>query len=183
MRNCIVLAVLLVAPVVLAQEAGDKKKAASGGGAAIEKARTVVDAADKAYNAQDVPALLALLDKSYFGAGPTVMAKQDDLAAAKIEFERELQRAGTLKREGITLRGDEDGDTVWYIADYLYVPKVGPGVLPVRRKIRTSGIVVRRGKEWKIAMWHTQFPQQDPPIASPPVHTTMPGPAPAAPAK
>jgi hypothetical protein len=175
MRKLTVLLVL-VAGMAHAEEA-DKKKA----GGAVEKARAVVDASDKAFNDRDAAALIALLDKSYFGAGPTLSAKQDDLAAAKVDFERELARGGKLTRESITMHPDDAGNTVWYIADYTYVPKVGPGVLPVHRKVRQSGVVVKRGKDWKIAEWHTAFPMPDPPApAAPP--PAAPG-APAAPKK
>jgi hypothetical protein len=169
-----IAAVLLVAAAASAEEAGEKAEKKKPGSPSVEKARAVVDAADKAYNEQNVNALVALLDKSYFGAGPTVGAKQDSLEAARAEFTRELTHGGRLTRDAINLHGDDDGDTVWYIADYTYVPKVGPGVLPVRRKIRTSGVVIRRGKEWKIAEWHTTFPAPDPAV-SPNPHTALQG--------
>jgi hypothetical protein len=164
---------LLVAAAAGAQE---KKSAA-----AVDKARAALDASDKAFNDHDLAAFLALLDKSYFAAGPTIGSRHEDLAAAKTDFEKEFARGGRITRDAITLRSDDDGDVVWFIADYTYVPKVGPGVLPVHRKVRESGVLIKRGKDWKIAMWHTAFPAPDMP-PTPPAAGATPPPA-AAPVK
>ncbi|HWE29837.1 MAG TPA: hypothetical protein VHB97_17625, partial [Polyangia bacterium] len=68
---------------------------------------------------------------------------------------------GHITRDGLTIKADEDGDSAWYIADYTFVPKVPPGALPVHRKMRESGMLVKRGKEWKFAMTHMSLVQPD----------------------
>ncbi len=153
MRNVTFAAVLLVAGVAFAQGTKGKDAAAA--------AKAALDKADEAFNAHDAKALAAMLDKSFFGEGPTVSAKFDSPEAMATHLEGLLAKGGRLNREGLTIKADDDGDTAWYIADYVFVPKVGPGVLPVHRKMRESGVLVKHGKEWKFAMTHMSVVQPD----------------------
>jgi hypothetical protein len=154
MRNVTFACVLLVAGVASAQ--GSKSKSAA------EAAKATIDKADELFNAQNTKGLAALFDKSYFGAGAAVSDKYDSPEAVTSMLEQMLTKGGGhLNREGLTIKADDDGDTAWYIADYVFIPKVGPGMLPVHRKLRESGVLVRRGKEWKYAMTHTSVVQPD----------------------
>jgi len=154
MRNVTFAATLLVAGVAFAQGGSKAKDATAGATAAI-------DAADKAFNAHDAKALAAMVDKSFFGSGPTVSAKFDSPEAFTKHIEEMAAKGGRLVREGLTVKPDEDGNSAWYIADYTFIPKVPPGALPVHRKMRESGVLVRHGKEWKFAMTHMSVLQPD----------------------
>jgi ketosteroid isomerase-like protein len=153
MRNVTVAVVLLVAGAAFAQ--GTKGKDATAG------ATAAIDAADKAFNAHDAKALAAMIDKSFFGEGPTVSAKFDTAEAFDKHIEEMAAKGGRLIRDGLTVKPDEDGNSAWYIADYTFIPKVPPGALPVHRKMRESGVLVKHGKEWKFAMTHMSVVQPD----------------------
>jgi len=155
MRNVTFAVVLMVGGVAGAQ--GPKAKDAVAG------AKAALDKADEAFNAHDAKAMAAMLDKSYFGVGPFISAKQPDVEAARAAIEQQAAAGGHLTRDGLTLKTDEDGDTAWYIADYTFVPKVPPGVLAIHRKLREAGVLVRHGKEWKLAMRGVSWVQPDPP--------------------
>ena len=153
MRN-VTFAVVLLAAATAGAEAQKAKDATAGAKAALDKA-------DEAFNAHDAKALAAMLDKSFFGEGPTVSAKFDSPEAMATHLEALAAKGGHLTRDGLTLKPDDDGNSVWYVADYTFVPKVGPGVLPVHRKMRESGVLVKHGKEWKFAMTHMSIVQPD----------------------
>jgi ketosteroid isomerase-like protein len=159
MRNVTFAIVLLVAATAAAQ----KKEAA------VAAAKEAIDKADAAFNAHDAKALGAMLDKSYFGAGATVSAKADSPEIAVEQLTKMLARGGNMSRTAISIKAADDGATAWYIADYVFVPKVPPGALPVHRKMRESGVLVKRGKEWKFALTHMSMVQQDenPPVVPP----------------
>jgi hypothetical protein len=138
--------------------------------AACSAAKALLDKADAAFNAGDAKGLEALLDASFFGSGPYVSAGWPDLATAKAYLEKTLAQGGRLTRDQITLHGDDDGDTVWFVADYTFIPKVPPGVLPIHRKMRHAGTVVRRGPAWKFASVGISIvaPDPSPPPPTPP---------------
>ncbi len=169
MRNVTFAVVLLVAGAAAAQ--GTKSK---GGGAAEAAAKAAIDKADEAFNAHDAKALAAMLDKSFFGEGPTLSAKFDTEEAMAKHLEEMMAKGGRLTREGLTVKTDEDGDTAWYIAEYVFIPKVPPGALPVHRKMRESGVLVKRGKEWKFAMTHMSVVQPDENVQMGPPTTAAP---------
>ena len=156
MRN-VTFALLLVAGTATAQ--GTKTRSA----AAVTAATAALDKADAAFNAHDAKALGAMLDKGYFGQGPTVSAKYDSPEAMTEHLTAMLAKGGRLTREALTIKADDDGGTAWYIANYIFIPKVPPGALPVHRKMRESGVLVKRGKDWKFAMLHMSQVQQDEP--------------------
>ena len=159
MRNMILGAALLVAGNAFAQ--AKAKDAAAGAKAAIDKA-------DELFNAHDAKGLGAMIDDSFFGEGPFVSAKFPDAASFRTHIEKMLAEGGRMTRDGLTIKPDPDGNSAWYIADYTFVPKVPPGALPIHRKIRESGALVRHGKEWKFAMIHVSYVQLDPPPPPPP---------------
>ena len=148
------------------------------GGKTEEEARRTgaLDKADEAFNKADAKALTAMLDKTYFGGGPNNSAKFDSPEAMGEHFAKILAHGGHITRNAVTIKADDDGNSVWYIAEYVFVPKVGPGVLPVRRPMRESGVLVRRGKDWKFAMLHMSQLQPDPPAeaTAPPPPVTPP---------
>ena len=166
MRNVTFALVLLVGGVAGA-EAQKGKDAAAGAKAAIDKA-------DEAFNAHDAKALAAMVDKSYFGEGPTVSAKFDSPEAFTKHIEEMAAKGGRLIREGLTIKPDEDGNSAWYIADYTFIPKVPPGALPVHRKMRESGVLVKHGKDWKFAMTHMSVVQPDDNVQMGPPSTAAP---------
>jgi hypothetical protein len=153
MRN-VTFALVLLAAGTAGAEAQKSKDAAKAATAALDKS-------DEAFNAHDAKALSAMLDKTYFGAGPTVSAKYDSTEAMTTNLDALLAKGGHITRESLTLKADDDGGAAWYVADYTFIPKVPPGALPVHRKMRESGVLVKRGKEWKFAMTHMSLVQQD----------------------
>ena len=167
MRNVTFALVLLVGGAAWAQ--GQKGK----GAAAEAAAKAVIDKADQAFNAGDAKGLIALVDKSYFGEGPTVSAKFDYEQFVE-HITKMLAKGGHLAREGLTVKPDDDGGAAWYIADYLFVPKVPPGALPVRRKMRESGVLVKKGKDWKFVMTHMSMVQPDEDAGPTPPTTAAP---------
>jgi len=152
MRNVTFAVVMLVAVGAGAQKGKD----------ATAGARAAIDKADEAFNAHDAKALGAMLDKTFFSEGPTVSAKFDTAEAMKTHLEQMAAAGGRMTRDGLTVKAEEDGDTAWYVADYTFIPKVPPGAMPVHRKMREAGVLVKRGKEWKFAMWHMSAVQPDP---------------------
>jgi ketosteroid isomerase-like protein len=170
MRNVTFALVLLVGGVASAQGKG---KGAGGEAAAEAAAKATIDKADAAFNTGDAKALIALVDKSYFGEGPTVSAKLDyDQFADHIT--KMLAKGGHLTRDGLTVKADEDGGAAWYIADYTFVPKVPRGALPVRRKMRESGALVKKGRDWKFVMTHMSMVQPDEDAGPTPPTTAAP---------
>jgi hypothetical protein len=167
MRNVTFALVLLVAGSAAAEHDKGSKDAAAAAKAAIDKA-------DELFNKGDAKALGALLDKSFFGEGPTVSAKFDSPEAMTTHLEAMLAKGGHLIRDGLTVKPDEDGGSAWYIADYTFVPKVPPGALPVRRKMRESGVLMKHGKEWKFAMTHMSIVQPDENVQMGPPSTAAP---------
>ena len=156
MRNVTFAVVLaMVAGAGAAQADKDKAKDAAAA------AKAAIDKADEAFNAHDAKALGAMLDKSYFGEGATISAKYDSPEAMIEHMTAMLAKGGRIIREGLTIKADEDGGSAWYIAEYTFIPKVSPGALPMRRPIRESGVLVKRGKEWKFAMTHMSMVQAD----------------------
>ena len=153
MRNVTFALILLAAGSAAAEKEKGKDAAAA--------AKAAIDKADEAFNAHDAKALGAMLDKSYFGEGPTVSAKFDSPEAMMTHLEGMLAKGGRLIRDGLTIKPDEDGGSAWYIADYTFIPKVPPGALPVHRKMRESGVLMKRGKDWKFAMTHMSVVQPD----------------------
>jgi hypothetical protein len=169
MRNMTFALVVLLAGAAQADKDKPKDAAAA--------AKATLDKADEAFNKQDAKGLTAMLDKTYFGGGPTNSSKFDSPETMGVHFAEMLAHGGHLTRNAVTIKADEDGGTAWYIAEYLFVPKVGPGVLPVRRPMRESGVLVKRGKDWKFAMLHMSQLQPDPPPAektAPPPPVTPP---------
>lgn len=162
MRNVTFALVLLVAAAAQA----DKDKAKD----AAAAARAALDKADELFNAHDAKGLGAMLDKSYFGGGAEMSNKYDSPEAMTERMTAMLAKGGHLTRNALVIKADDDGGSAWYIAEYVFIPKVGPGVLPVRRPMRESGVLVKRGKEWKFAMTHMSMPQPDstPPTPLPP---------------
>jgi hypothetical protein len=145
--------VFLVAGAAQAEKDKAKDAAAS--------AKAAIDKADELFNAHDAKALGAMIDKSYFGEGATLSAKYDSPEAVIEMLTAMLAKGGRLVREGLTVKADDDGGTAWYIADYLFIPKVPPGALPVRRPMRESGVLMKRGKDWKFVMTHMSMVQAD----------------------
>jgi ketosteroid isomerase-like protein len=170
MRNVMVAVALLVgtgsgaawaqpaAKETAVKEPAVKESAKAKG--AVAAAQAVLDKVDAAFNAGDAKAMMAFFDKSYFGEGPTVSAKFD-YDGMLDHMTKMLAKGGRVTREGLTVRADDDGGAAWYIADYIFVPKVPPGALPVRRKMRESGVLVKKGKEWKVVMTHMSLVQLD----------------------
>jgi ketosteroid isomerase-like protein len=165
---------LLALPAVAAED--DKSKH---GGPAETAVRATLDKADDAFNKGDAKALTALFDKAFFFGGQ-YMTGRFDADAAKADVEKTFANGpiGRLTRGDTTVHVDETGDAAWYIAEYMMVPKVGPGMLPVHRKMRESGVLVKHGKEWKLAMVHVSQLQPDPvrPGAPPPGAPATPPP-------
>ncbi|MCU1282827.1 MAG: SnoaL-like domain [bacterium] len=157
MRNVTFAVVLLVVAGGAGAAQADKDKAKD----AATAAKAAIDKSDEAFNAHDAKALGAMLDKSYFGEGPTISAKFDSPEPMIAHLTEMLAKGGRLMRDGLTVKADEDGGTAWYIADYVFIPKVPPGALPVRRPMRESGVLVKRGKEWKFVMTHMSMVQAD----------------------
>lgn len=166
MRN-VTLAVVLLAAGTAGAEKEKVKEAAAAAKAALDKA-------DEAFNAHDAKALVAMLDKSYFGGGSTVSAKYDSPEAMATQLEAMLAKGGRITRDGVIFKADDDGGSAWYVADYTFVPKVPPGALPVHRRLRESGVLVRRGKEWKFAMTHLSLVQLDEAAPMAPPSTAAP---------
>ena len=146
--------------------------------AAVAAAEKAIDKMDAAYNAHDGKTLAAMLDKGYIGAGPFVGTKVEGYEASKAHLESEMAAGGRIQRQALTVKADDDGDTAWYIADYLYIPKVPPGALPMRKPMREAGVLVRRGKEWKLAMSTEAMLQLAPRKPAPPPGPTAPRTAP-----
>jgi hypothetical protein len=134
---------------------------------AAEAAKIALGRADEAFNTHDAKAFLTLFDKDLVAWGPTVTAKYEGLPSWKEHIEKMLADGGRITRSATVAKSDADGNTVWYVADYTFVPKVPPGALPVRRPMRESGVLVRRGKDWKFAFVHLSFVQPDPPAKPP----------------
>lgn len=155
MRNVTFALLFLVAGAAQADKDKDKAKDAAAA------AKAAIDKADEAYNAHDAKAIGAMLDKSFFGEGPTLSAKFDTPETMIEHLTTMLAKGGRLTRNALTVKADDDGGTAWYIADYLFIPKVPPGALPVRRPMREAGVLVKRGKEWKFTMWHMSMVQPD----------------------
>jgi hypothetical protein len=166
---------LLALPAVAAEEEKGKR---GGGEAAVAAARLALDKADEAFNKGDARALVALFDKGFFYGGANISGRTNDAETAKSDMEKMFANGpiGKLTRGDTLVHVDETGDAAWYIAEYMFVPKVGPGVLPVHRKLRESGVLLKHGKDWKFAMVHQSQLQPDP-VKPPPA----PAPAPAAP--
>ncbi len=160
MRNVTLVLVMLVAGAAGAQKGNAK--------GAVAAATAVLDKADEAFNAHDAKALEAMLDKGWFGEGATVSAKFENPEAFKAHLEQMAAQGGHMTRDGLMIKADDDGDTAWYVADYTFIPKVPPGALPVHRKMRESGVLVRHGKDWKFALWHMSQVQLDPTPPPPP---------------
>jgi ketosteroid isomerase-like protein len=170
--------VLLALPAFAAEE--EKGKRYGGSEAAVAAVRLMLDKADEAFNHGDAKALIANFDKGFFFGGATLSTRQD-VEAAKADVEKMFANGPTAKitRGDTTIHVDETGDSAWYIAEYVLVPKVGPGVLPVHRKMRESGVLVKHGKDWKFAMVHLSQVQPDPQKPAPPPAPAAPAPAPA----
>lgn len=151
--------IVTLALVVLVAGAAQADKDRSKDAAA--EAKAAIDKADQAFNAHDAKALGAMLDKSFFGEGPTLSAKYDSPEAMVTMLTEMLAKGGRLLREGLTIKADESGDAAWFIADYLFVPKVPPGALPMRRPMRESGVLIKKGREWKFAVTHMSMVQPD----------------------
>jgi hypothetical protein len=162
MRNVTFALVLLVAAAAQAEK--DKAKDAAAA------AKAALDKSDELFNAHDAKALGALLDKSYFGGGPEMSNKYDSPEAMTERMTVMLAKGGRITRNALVIKADDDGGAAWYIAEYTFIPKVGPGVLPMRRPMRESGVLVKRGKDWKFAMTHMSLVQPDttPPAPVPP---------------
>jgi hypothetical protein len=163
---------LLALPAVAAED----EKGKHGDVAAAVKA--ALDKADDAFNTGNAKALTAMFDKGFFYGG-AYMTGRMDLEAAKADLEKSFANGpiGRLTRGDTTIHVDETGDAAWYIAEYLMVPKVGPGQLPVHRKMRESGVLLKHGKEWKFAMVHVSQLQPDPiRPAAPPAAAATPAP-------
>jgi Domain of unknown function (DUF4440) len=171
MRN-VTFAVVLMASAVAGAQGQNPGKAKE----AAVAAKATIDKIDEAFNAHDAKTIGTMLDKSFFAEGPNVSAKYDLPEAFRTHLEQMTAQGGRITRDGMTLKTDDDGGAAWYIADYTFVPKVPPGALPVRRKMRESGVLVRRGKEWKVAMWHMSAVQPDP--ETPPAPTGQATPPP-----
>ena len=155
-----------------AYKSGDKAKDAAAA------AKAALDKFDEAWNAHDAKAAQAFLDKSFFGVGPSASAKMVDLEAGKVQLEKDAASGGRTTRTGIVIKADDSGDTAWFIGDYMFSPKVPPGALPVRRPMRVTGVMVHRGKDWKLSMVNissvapepgatAQSPVQKQPMAAP----------------
>ena len=166
MRN-VTFALVLLAAGTAAAEKSSSKDAAAGAKAALDKS-------DEAFNAHDAKALAAMLDKTFFGEGPTVSAKFESPESMATHLEAMAAKGGHITREAVTIKPDEDGNSAWYVADYTFVPKVPPGALPVHRKMRESGVLVKHGKEWKFAMTHMSVVQPDDNVQMGPPSTAAP---------
>jgi ketosteroid isomerase-like protein len=156
------------------------KPGKGGGHDATAAATAALDKFEAAWNAHDAKAACAFLDKGFFGAGSTVSSKQPDVEAGRAQLEKDAAAGGRITRDALTIKGDESGDTAWWIGDYTFVPKVPPGALPVRRKMRASGVLVRHAGNWTIAMMHISAVQPDVPATSG-AGTTGPSTSPAPP--
>ena len=164
MRNVTFALVLVIAGAAAAERTRSKEAAAA--------AKAALDKADELFNAHDAKGIGALLDKSYFGAGPTVSSRVDSPEAMIDRWTTLLAKGGRFIRGAVTIKADDDGGAAWYVADYTFIPKVPPGALPMRRPMRESGVLVKRGKEWKFAMTHMSMLQLDevaPPTSAAPV--------------
>src|SRR4051812_10471439 len=155
MRNVTIMLVVLAAGGAWAESTKGKDSAAS--------ARAFIDKADAAFNAHDAKAMVAMLDKTVFAAGALTSQKWDGADAYKAHLEQIVEQGGRVSRDALTIKTDESGDGAWYIAEYTFIPKVPPGALPVHRKLREAGVLVRRGTEWKLAMSLLSMVHPDPP--------------------
>src|SRR5207253_6484903 len=96
MRNLIMAAVILVAGPALAE------KPAAKGEAAAAAAKATLDKSDAAFNSGDAKALSAMLDSTFFGAGPFISARWPDVATAKVEIEKMVTAGGRMTRDALT---------------------------------------------------------------------------------
>jgi ketosteroid isomerase-like protein len=158
MRNVTIALVLFVAAGAQAQK-GSKARA----GGATAEAQKAIDKMDELYNAHDAKGMVAMLDKDVIGGGPYLGSKLENYESMKTMIEQATAAGGRIERQNVEVRAEPDGDTAWYIADYVMIPKVGPGMLPVRRPVRETGVLVRHGKEWKLASWGLAVLAQAPP--------------------
>jgi ketosteroid isomerase-like protein len=166
MRNVTFALAFLVAGAAFADKGEGKGEGSKGGDKAKDAAaaaKATLDKFDEAWNAHDAKAAAAFLDKSFFGAGPFASAKMTDIEAGKAQLEKDAASGARIMRNGIVIKADESGDTAWFIGDYMFSPKVPPGALPVRRPMRVTGVLVHRGKDWKISMVNMSSVTPDPP--------------------
>src|SRR4051812_44217614 len=137
--NRIAVVALVIVAAAAATAAGKK--------AAKDEAEALITKSEQATNAHDAKAFSALLDKDYFGASIRAEDKFDSPKAMQEHMEKVLAAGGTLKREGLSIKTDASGDAAWFIADYTFTPTSGEA-----RKLRSGGVMIRHGKEWKLAM-------------------------------
>ncbi|MDB4970313.1 MAG: SnoaL-like domain [Myxococcales bacterium] len=165
MRNLTFALAILVAGAAHADK-GESNKGGDKSKDAAASAKATLDKFDEAWNAHDAKATASFLDKSFFGAGPYVSAKIGDADAARTQLEKDAASGARIVRNAIVIKADDSGDTAWYIGDYMFSPKVPPGALPVRRPMRVTGTMVRRGKDWKLSMSNISAVQPDPPASA-----------------
>jgi hypothetical protein len=166
MRNVTFALAFLVAGAAFADKTEGKGEASKGGDKAKDAAaaaKAALDKFDEAWNAHDAKAAQAFLDKSFFGVGPFASAKMPDIDAGKAQLEKDAASGARMVRNGLVIKADDSGDTAWYIGDYMFSPKVPPGALAIRRPTRVTGVMVHRGKDWKISMVNISSVQPDPP--------------------
>ena len=170
MRNVTFALAFLVAGAAFADKPEGKAEAKAesykGGDKAKEaaaSAKAALDKFDEAWNAHDAKTTAAFLDKSFVGFGPFASAKMVDIDAGKAQLEKDAASGARMVRNSLVIKADDDGGTAWYIGDYMFSPKVPPGALPVRRPMRVSGVMVHRGKDWKLSMVNISSVQPDPP--------------------
>ena len=164
----VTIAVVLLAVASASAETPAGKDAGASAKAALAKL-------DEAYNAHDAKAFEAMLDPGFVMAGPYISSQPEDVDAAKADLEKQLAGGRRMTRESTNLKTDHDGDTAWFVSESIFVPKVPPGALPVRRHMHQTGVLVRHGKDWKLALLSMSILQLDPPApVAPPGSPTAP---------
>ncbi len=142
----------------------------------LAAARAVIDRGDDAFNRHDAGAMTALLDDDFVGTGARVGPPTEGRAAARAALEASFARAAEswakVTRKALSMRADEQGDAVWFVADYDMERRSEEGGEPQHVALRESGVLRRHADGYRFAMLDSSRPEPEPPVL--PVPSTLP---------
>jgi 7,8-dihydropterin-6-yl-methyl-4-(beta-D-ribofuranosyl)aminobenzene 5'-phosphate synthase len=142
----------------------------------LAAAKTTIDRGDDAFNRHDAAAMTALLDDDFVGtsfrASPPIEGRAAAQAALTASFAQAGESWARVTRKGLAMHADEQGDAVWFVADYDLERRTEEGREPEHHLLRESGLLRKRADGFHFAMLDSSRPEPEPPVL--PAPSTLP---------
>ncbi len=112
----------------------------------------------RGYSKKDVDALMAMMDRDFFGFGSGPDEVVTSLSELRSQLQRDFAQCGDLSIEFGPVKMAREGNVAWSAGDCTISAEVGDEML--RLKGRMSAVLRKSGDQWLFAHIHFSVPDR-----------------------